>query len=80
MAAILRLLSPVDKPVNNETVRELEELLEQAKQGNLTGVAYIATHAGANFSLNATGRARYVPAYSLGALKALESLLFTLMS
>ena len=79
MSAKLSLVRPVPPPVDNETIKELEELLAEAKRGNLSGLAYIALRPGTHFTINATGSASAVPAYSLGALHALEAMLFSLM-
>jgi hypothetical protein len=81
MSAKLYLVAPTadGEPSNAELVRELEELLQDAKAGVLHGFAYVAMHSGPEFSINAVGSAKTIPAYSLGALRALEDYLFKLM-
>lgn len=66
-------------PANRSLVSELEELLAEAKKGQLNGFAYVAMSSGPTFSINALGSAATIPAYALGALKALEDHLFKLM-
>jgi hypothetical protein len=65
--------------VSQETVTELETLLDEARSGKLTGLAYVALHRGADFSFNARGRARFVPSHTLGILGRLEKLLDSLI-
>ncbi len=84
MSAKLYLVEPTIpssrlEHLNSDLIRELEELLQEAKSGSLHGFAYVAMQSGPEFSINAVGSARTIPAYSLGALRALEDYLFKLM-
>lgn len=54
-----------------ETIHELETLLEEARQGQITGIAYVALGRGSAFSIQASGRARLMPTYSVGAVHVL---------
>lgn len=58
--------SPKDSSL--ETVRELEQLLEEAKAGSLTGIAYVALHNGAGMSENVLGRCKTFPILCVGML------------
>lgn len=79
MSATLSLVRSNRVPTSAETISELEELLAEAKRGDLSGIAYVALRPGTHFTINATGSAAKVPAYSLGALHALQAFLFSLM-
>ena len=71
----LELVAIKPLTVSDETITELETLLAEAKTGQLTGLAYVALHRGADFSYNARGRARRTPTHTLGALGKLRQYL-----
>lgn len=75
MHAKLELVKVQKITVSKETVTELEALLEEAKSGTLTGLAYVALHSGADFSYNALGRARLAPSHTSGAVGKLRHFL-----
>ena len=52
--------------VSLDTIRELEELLEEARTGRLTGVLVAGLYRGAAITCNVTGRCRTMPVISLG--------------
>jgi len=79
MSAELIQLKRVVPSISGETIRELESLLMDAKQGKVTGLALVAMHDGADFTMNVVGRARFVPVYTLGMLHALQGLIQSLI-
>lgn len=78
MSAKLVCLKSVIR-ASEETIKELEALLDEAKAGTLTGIAYVAVHQGSDYSLNARGAARLCPVYTLGMLRSLEHLITSLI-
>lgn len=79
MSTNLQLVKVNPLTVSAETVSELETLLAEAKAGQLTGLAYVAMHRGADFSVNVRGRARFIPTHTLGALESLRRLVSDLI-
>jgi len=79
MSAELIQLKRVVTSVSGETIRELESLLQDAKQGKVTGLALVAMHDGADFTMNVVGRARFAPVYTLGMIQTLQGLIQTLI-
>lgn len=72
MGPNLQLVKVNPLTVSAETISELETLLAEAKAGQITGLAYVALHRGAEFSVCARGRARFIPTHTLGALESLR--------
>lgn len=56
-----------------DTVETLQGLLQAAQEGRVTGFAYVALHAGRNFTGDAVGTAKDSPYETIGLLRALES-------
>lgn len=79
MHAKLELVQVRRIEVSAETVAELETLLAEAKSGALTGLAYVALHQGADYSVNARGRARFAPTHTIGAIESLKQFLSRLL-
>ena len=52
--------------VSPETIAELEDLLADARAGNVTGLIVSALYSGAAMTVNVTGRCRTIPVISLG--------------
>jgi uncharacterized protein (UPF0210 family) len=69
MCAILSLVPVL---ADQETVKALELLLEQAKAGEVMGLAYVAIHRGHGYSGNVVGVAEDAPMLVRGVCRALE--------
>lgn len=67
----LRLVEP---PIDGPTVARLSELLEQAKRGEVVGIAYVTLGRGTEYSGDVVGRAANHPVFMLGAARALDHL------
>jgi hypothetical protein len=65
-------LSVVTPSVDQETVDTLWKLLQEAHQGQITGLCYVVIHRGQDYSGDVVGRARGFPAFALGMIRALE--------
>ena len=63
------------KVVSLDTIGCLEELLEDARQGDLVGVAFAALYHDRNYVVDATGEARTEPTYSRGMICRLDDAL-----
>lgn len=57
---------------SHETVELLAELLDQARAGELIGVAFVSVRRARSFSIGYTGECRRSPAFTLGTLKVME--------
>lgn len=68
-----------EMPVSSETVQALENLLQEAKKGHLTGIAYVALHTGAGMSQDVLGRCRGIPILTLGMLQMIQKYVQTLI-
>lgn len=69
--SFLRLLPP---PPSAATIKELEELLKEARAGNIVGLAYIAL-ASKGYSVNIVGQANARPTLTRGMIRVLDDLL-----
>jgi hypothetical protein len=49
------VLKPLPRPVSGETVRTLERLLREAKEGKVVGLAMVVLHADGRFNLHLKG-------------------------
>lgn len=67
----LRLVPP---KLSEETIRELETLLRDARAGITVGLAYVAIAAN-NYTVNAVGQANARPTMTRGMLRVLDDLL-----
>jgi hypothetical protein len=67
-------LATAQTAVDEQTVKTLSELLEQAKAGRLTGLAYVAVHPDSRYSGDVIGRCRAFPLYTRGVVAALGDL------
>lgn len=63
-AKVYLMKRPAD--VSSETILALEELLREARAGNVQGLAYVALHAGAAMSHDVLGRCRLSPVLTAG--------------
>lgn len=64
---------------SEEVVRALEELLQQARSGNLIGLAWVAMHAGYEYSVDVAGETRRCPTFTRGMLMKLDDELSKLL-
>lgn len=53
----LAVFKPLPRPVSAETVRTLERLLREAKEGTVAGLATVVLHADGRFDLHLKGSA-----------------------
>lgn len=58
--------------LSNETVACLEQLLTDAKDGRLIGVAFAAMYKGKRYIVNAAGEAHRSPTFARGMVAALD--------
>jgi len=72
MAKAQLVLFPRPSEVSQAVVEELEDLLKEAREGNVQGIAYIALHRGVAMSDNVLGRLRLSPVLALGMLRVLQ--------
>lgn len=57
---------------NQDVVLVLTQLLEEAKAGKITGLAYAVIEQGSRYSADVVGRAKTSPLIALGIARALE--------
>lgn len=63
----------VCKPyVSQETIDLLEQLLEEARKGEVVGIAYVAQLVGGQVGMNIEGELLGDPMFTAGALQLLE--------
>lgn len=58
--------------VDHETIRGLESLLQQAKAGELVGIAFAAMYKRRGYVVSTTGEAHRNPTFALGMLQILS--------
>lgn len=58
--------------VSNETVKALEQLLHEARTGELIGIAFAAMVKKRGYIVNSAGEAYRNPTFSRGMLRALD--------
>lgn len=73
------MLIDLPTPVSEETVRVLEELLEEARSGRVRGIAFVALEARGAYTAHATGLAALDPTRTRGTLFALAAKLEQIM-
>jgi hypothetical protein len=79
MGQVVTIRPEPPRTVSQETVRELEDMLSQAKSGEIQGIAYVALHKGQAFSIATVGAALTAPTYCLGAVSILKAALIKLI-
>jgi hypothetical protein len=57
---------------SEETVQTLRYLLEEAVAGRVTGMAFVAIHAGQDYSTGIVGHAKAIPTLTRGMVKMLD--------
>lgn len=62
----------VGEMVSHDTVEVLTELLDEAKSGNIIGVALVAMHRQRRFEFALTGEAARSPTFTLGTVTKLQ--------
>jgi len=65
----------VRSQVSHDSVAVLKNLLEQAEQGELIGVAFAAMYKEGNYVVDLTGEAHRSPTFARGMVKALDDCL-----
>lgn len=78
MSKLLKLVPILPPPISEETIKELEGLLAEARAGVIVGIAYTALHVQGGFSVNAVGSLREYPLLALGMVRSLEQHVATL--
>ena len=73
-------LKIVQPAVEQATVEALRKLQQQAEQGAIVGLVYVALYRGGDYQGDAVGRARRFPLYCLGLIRALEQILVKLIA
>lgn len=68
-----------EQAISADTIAELEQLLKEAREGQIQGIAYVALQKGSSFSINASGAAQTAPVYTLGAVDILHDYLVKLV-
>lgn len=76
MADVLRLIVP---QASAETVAVLSELLHEAREGRIVGIAYVAMHKAYEYSFDIAGETRRVPTFTRGMLRGLDDQLSRLV-
>ena len=69
------VLTLVPDPVCRETFQVLEQLLVEALQGQIIGMAFVAQYKQRRFIADATGVCRTHPVFTRGMLKSLDDAL-----
>jgi hypothetical protein len=65
----------VPDSLSTDTVEALSELLEQAKAGNVKGLAFVAVYKGAQFIVNVAGELVSNPVLARGMVASLDDYL-----
>lgn len=63
------------EPISHDSVEALESLLNDAKKGDLIGVAFTAMYKKRSYVVNAAGEAHRNPTFSLGMVEVLNDYL-----
>ena len=62
----------VPDSLSNDTIECLESMLDQARRGQIIGVAFVAMLKRRSYIVNTTGEAQRNPTFTLGMLHALQ--------
>lgn len=62
----------VPDSLSNDTIECLEAMLDQARRGQIIGVAFVAMLKRRSYIVNTTGEAQRNPTFTLGMLYALQ--------
>lgn len=65
MGRVVRL---AQRRASKETIEALTALLAEAKAGEVIGIAYVAFHAGTEYTGDALGSAKLAPSLTIGTL------------
>lgn len=66
------ILTLVRETVSSETIYALEYLLQEAREGHVIGIAYVALQPGRRIQVNALGEAAKEATYTRGAIRDLD--------
>jgi hypothetical protein len=66
--------------VSGDTILTLDDLLRQARAGELIGVAFVALYKQREYVASATGEARRNPTFTRGMLAALDDAMAEMVS
>lgn len=69
----------VTKTISHDTVEALGTLFEQAKQGDLIGVAFAAMYKEGGYMVDAAGEAHRSPTFARGMIRALDDELIVIL-
>lgn len=62
----------VTRTISHDTIEALSTLLDQAKRGDLIGVAFAAMYNEGGYLVDAAGEAHKSPTFARGMIKALD--------
>ena len=68
----MKPITLVPDSISHDTVQCLEQLLEQARGGQITGLAYAATVKPKRYIVNTAGEAHQNPTLARGMVRALD--------
>ena len=69
---MIRPYTLIPDAVSHETIEALQQLLEQAKQGELVGLAFVALMKRRRYIVNTAGECRNDPTLTRGMVMALD--------
>lgn len=62
----------VEDAASEDVVQALEALLEQARRGELIGIAYAAMYKRRRYAVDTAGECRHSPTFTRGMVRALD--------
>lgn len=65
----------VPDAISDDTIRALEQLLRQARKGDIIGLAFVAMYRRREYIANAAGEAKRNPTFTRGMIAALDDAL-----
>lgn len=75
-----RPFSLVTRTISHDTVEALGTLHEQAKRGELIGIAFAAMYSEGGYAVNAAGEAHRSPTFARGMIRALDDELIIVLN
>lgn len=79
IVALAADLHVVRYPGSTETIRALEDLLVQARAGEIIGIAFVVMCSGREYAVGIEGETRKAPTFTRGMLHLLDSELAKLL-
>ena len=73
MASKRAALYVINPTTSDDTIQALEELLDDARRGSITGMVFAAMRpGGSDYIIGTTGEARHRPTYARGMIAAVD--------